>query len=577
MKIITLIFALLFTAGAAAAASVWYIFRDKTTSSSDLAVELSIAGPTKITSGEENTLEIQYKNRTKITLKNVNLIIKYSNGFVGLETDKPTERQIKEGAKELSWKQKNLPGESAGTLTLKATAIATKDSPQFITAELFYTPENFSSEFKKTARQDFTIENSSIEFNLSGPQEVSLEDEVTYVLEYENNSEKDLEGVRFQWHLPKHLVVIRSTPNPKEEQIFEVPKLPSGKNGKISITGRFNQLAFESFPITADLFTAYNGKFFLERTETLPITLKTKGIMEVNLLVNGSSESTPASFGHTLDFSFIYENQSGRDLSHLKIIAAIETSAKDLLEVEKLAENYESKKEKQKNLLTLTWSEENNPKLAKLGYGERSALNFSIPIAGREFLETVTREEGESLNIKSFLSIEIPSEPQTKSEDEEKEKKRTDAMKITSKVFTTLINSDLIMNREITGYGAPSENPELMSYEMKYTIENSLHEINKLSLTIPLPSAAKWLDRSILNAGNIFFNDATRTILWDLNRLPNSLSEPLEIRFSVGIPVGLVNVGQDIVEESTLLCADTVTKALLTITLPSVNTKSIEK
>jgi hypothetical protein len=63
------------------------------------------------------------------------------------------------------------------------------------------------------------------------------------------------------------------------------------------------------------------------------------------------------------------------------------------------------------------------------------------------------------------------------------------------------------------------------SYRVLWDLTKSVHELMDLSLTATLPAHVSWPSKTAVTAGDIAYDESTRTVTWKLNRLPSDVSE----------------------------------------------------
>ena len=145
------------------------------------AVEFFIAGENEILSGEEFFYTVNYRNLSNINLKNARIKLSYPDNFIFLDS-------LPESAEDNSvWKFFNIPPNYNGKIRIKGKMIGPEDMTGIVLAHISYTPENFSSEFKKEASLTTTIRDIGLNFDFDYLSNVLLGEENEIVVKYRFN------------------------------------------------------------------------------------------------------------------------------------------------------------------------------------------------------------------------------------------------------------------------------------------------------------------------------------------------------------------------------------------------------
>ena len=150
-------------------------------------VGLEITAPKEISSGEEIEFSVFYQNDNQLTLEDAKLVIDYPQGAYSLEGNELTQEIIELGSilpkvKEVKNFKIRLAGEKGNIRTLAI--------------KLNYQPENTSSRFENSTSFKMNITAALVGIYLTAPQKAISGEEISYSLDYINNSDQDFSDLK---------------------------------------------------------------------------------------------------------------------------------------------------------------------------------------------------------------------------------------------------------------------------------------------------------------------------------------------------------------------------------------------
>ncbi|GEM_PF-6110079 len=573
MKIVLLLFALFLILAITTVLTGFYVFRNYWEKPSERTAELTIEGMEEIATGSDVNYTLRYQNTATVAFNNVSLVAHLSSGFVDVQSEPSFEISEQNTRNELVWNINTIESGATGSITLKAKLVAPPASVQYLNSDLFYSPSNFTSVLKESEIFNIIVKPSPIEFNLVGMSEILIDEEGEFGIEYRNTGNEELKDIKFDLMVPDHFSIMASEPALiGKELAWKIDSVPAGVETKLKIMGKFTKLIEGGEKITAKLFVLGKDAYFLADERILNVKVETTGIVNLNLLLNGTTEDDPVFLGDEVSYSLVYENNSGRELRHLEVVAELEPSVFELIDVQTLKNQFTDQVTQNETEVTIIWSEKNDKNLLAVAHGGKGVINFSLRLAGKDILKKISLKTAQSLSLKSSLAMLIPQEISS-----DGDQRTVKATRISSKSFTTLINTDLSFIAERIG---PIENTvhiegseEKLSFEMVWRLNNTLHEVNNLSINSTLPDAVSWENLTSISAGDISFDAQTRAVRWTLNRLPAELDQGVVIHFQVSIPPRLGELGQNLTNEATLKAGDSITKDDIVIKVPETSYK----
>lgn len=493
-----------------AAASVFgFIYFNKKRQFAEDKIKLEILGPDKATAGDEISYLINYKNEGEIELNDIALYVKLPSGFNATEKIPQTENT--------TWHIDNLDINENGQIKIKGNLIDQPDTEQKIKAVISYIPENFSSEFSKTALFSTQLNPLQLNTEINHPNQAVPGQKFNITITYNNETANDYDKLILKLITPSEFEILQTTPEAKnQEWLIENIKAES-ETEKILIEGLFNKdLNLDEVERNQQfkLQISYPGKFdekFIQKEKEFSISLSDQKVTTY-LIVNGKTENSSSFYGKELNCSAIFANSGDEPLENLTANVIVEQDPVQVL-------NWED------SLLAggeindteighkISWSIDN------LANQEEKIIDFQIPIKKLTALENFSYDSlGEQL-IKMHTSLNLPEKD----------------MEIKGSTIEINFNSDLSLGvkalyydsfgNEIGSGPLPPKTGETTTYRIFWDISNNLHELADLTITTSLPSKVKWHGNEELSAGQITYNSDTDEIIWEINRLPQNINE----------------------------------------------------
>jgi len=332
----------------------YYIFGS---GSDATAVDFFIVCPDKIIAGEEFFYTINYRNLSKVNIKNVRIELVYPENFIFLDS-LPVAQE-----KNSLWQFDSLVARKSGVIKIKGKIIDEKDAANIILAKATYIQENFSSEFKKEASCSTIIKGIGIDlsFDYLSSVLVGEENEIVVSLKSEENSFlqqfnlvvdplENLEiievvGLEKEGKKDGSLVIEKIKPTTwqirglsEEEQELKIKyKITKKINDEEEINLRFEQEADSEQALV----------FFEEKIGTEVM----KSDLNLTLIINGSKNDQAVNFGDQLNYSITYNNKGETSMKDVVIMAVLES---DFLDWTTLKDKNKGREKGN----TLTWTKE---------------------------------------------------------------------------------------------------------------------------------------------------------------------------------------------------------------------------
>ncbi|MCX6795670.1 MAG: hypothetical protein NT165_03035 [Candidatus Falkowbacteria bacterium] len=233
-----------------------------------------------------------------------------------------------------------------------------------------------------------------------------------------------------------------------------------------------------------------------------------KNDLNLTMMINGSQGDQAVNFGDVLNYTISYSNKGAATLSNVAISAVADSPFIDWSNL------FVDSSGKLKDGV-ITWTKDEAPALAEIKPGQSGDLNFSVHL--RKFSSA---DLGNNFQIKNYAQFNINS--------------NTIASELNrSNVIINKLNSDLNFSEKIlyfddnnspVGEGPlPPKVGEKTSLRVYWSLSNTLHELTKARVSLALPPNTSFEGRVKVQAGAIYYDQASNQVVWDLGLVPLSV------------------------------------------------------
>ncbi len=537
--------AIIFFVGAAAALAAFFFFVKPFRGFSGNALRIMVQGPEQVTIGREATYFINYQNISGEPLAQTELRITFPTDFIpsSVEPEPTTGKE--------TWKLGSLAVEERGTVTVRGVftgAIGTQSAIQIVGT---YRPASFNSDFETLTTHLLTYSASVLEGELSAPQKVLPGDELVLAYTLQNAGEEDLDGLVARMELPEGFDLSQSTSGTVSGTVLEldVGSLASGASTTLEIVGSFSAgvsgdmaFAVETGRLDADRFLP------ALRTETRVVVLA--GNLLLELLVNGQDRELKTPYEGLLRFAVRYENTSSEELQDVELRFILESAKEDcVVNCTVDWDSYSDSASGTPRNNEVVWSPDGLEDLERLLPREDGEIDIS--------LSGLPVKYGESgLAFRAYLEAEIGRLG------DEKVNRVVRSSPILIRYVTDAAFSSSA--RYFLDEGAPIGSGPLppvagssTTYRIEWKISKSLHELQNITVRAPVSKIASWAGNTVVNAGQLQYDEAKQEVQWTLNRVPEDVDE-VSVAFDLTIVPGDADVGRfaDILGEASLEAED---------------------
>lgn len=469
------------------------------------AVRLEIKAPEQVMSGEEFSYIIIYENPTKFPISQIKLELNYPDNFIF------SNASVEPSNFNNSFNLVSLQAGEEAQLVVKGTLIGNTDSVNVINAVLHYVPGNFSSEFKKESSAATVISGFGFEVNLNYPDLVFVGQTSDITLSFSPQEKRGyLSEVILEFAPPEGAGINLSDTNDYGEAVIKqtdnifLINLPLLGDKKIEFKYKVsNGEGNIGLPLTLKHKIADTSYIFYSQFLEIEAV---KSDLNLSLFLNGEKTDQAVNFGDILNYTLNYTNRGESAYKNAVITVVLEGELFDLSSLDlSVPGDIRSNQ--------IIWNEQNIAGLKEIKPGDEGEINFSVKIKDYE----------EMLNPAN-AQVRVYSQYGANENSDEEQR---------SNIIISPLNSNLTLNEEIryfdennmpVGSGPlPPEVGSVSSFRVYWKLANNLHELRDTRVSLVLPDYINYVKTDSVAVGDLYFDDGSREIIWELGRLPASV------------------------------------------------------
>jgi hypothetical protein len=383
------------------------------------------------------------------------------------------------------------------------------------------------------------------EFRL--PPKLVSGDAFTFNYVIENVSEDDLSGMEVRFEFPKNFLPSTSgtslTAFDESAYIWSQPleTLSANTTSSIDIRGVFTSGTSGDQTFIASVGRQTALGVFLAIAETELVVPVLSGDLGLQFVVNGSDANRTIQPGDMLRMAISYENLSPEDLGGVELRLLMETlldgevGNQSYLSWRNLEDRTSGASSTNGGAHTVVYTEDEIPLLAAISPNQSGGIDVSVP---------TLPARNEHRNVVIRLTVEGRIE--TVGEDEVNRVIQSKPIE-----FTYRSDADLAVEaRYFLEEGAPIGSGPLppiagqtTRYRVYWVIAKQIHELENIVIEANLPNITAWANRTLTEAGDLRYNEETRTVRWELNRMPHNV-EKLEGWFEIDVTPSELDIGR---------------------------------
>jgi hypothetical protein len=525
------------------------------------ALDFKIIAPETILAGEEFAYKVEYRNPTKYVLSDLRLEIQYPENFIfSAASENPVSGNY-------GWDLADLAPHESKILEIKGRIIARPDSINLISGRLSYLPGNFSSQFTKEASASTLMTGPGWRLDLVYSKTAFLNQDNEMTLILSEIGENYLGNFNLAFSLPAEVsaeVVLGEDgetgrtggegagDNEAGAEVKGDEEGVANDNSELEDNDaepknndfEFENPASEEFAVSKSTGTSWQvsglkmgtGRQEIplsyrvgQRLDDLEIKVRLEkrladgqsyvfweksfkpelvdSDLNLTLILNGSKSDGAVNFGQSLNYSLSYANRGITTFNDVVILAAVKGDFLDWYSLQ-------NSRGGQVGNQSIIWTKNEIPALTEIKPGQEGTIDFSLALAPFK-----DGDYTKDLKISAYGQYSVNNNP-VKGDDNK------------SNTITSQINSDLLLNERIryfndnnlpVGAGPlPPQVGQKTSFRVYWTVENNLHELAEARAVFDLPDYVIW-ENGETNVGSIYYDDASRQIIWEIGRLPLSV------------------------------------------------------
>lgn len=474
-------------------------------------VKVSVAAPAALVAGGTGTIKIRYVNGERVPLGSFEIAATLPEGFhMTAATPPPIE-----GTR---WIVGSLGSGQSGEIDVVGTVDGAVGTPMAFSAYGTYIPANFNSEFQAVGSLATVVGDSVLKLTVSGPDRTPAGESVTYLLRYENAGDVTIAGAAAELSLPQDLLIESVTPAQRvEDRRVPLPDILPGASGEITVRGSYASDASGQRSVSATAGVLSPNKTLAVYARTEGRTDVVGGDLVLTAVTNGVSGTGRVNFGDVLRTTITYENRGSVDLTGVDITLVYDArpaAEGAVLRFNTLSDDAGGVRDGNR----VTWTKKEIARLEKLAPGDEGTIDVSVSLA-----------DAPSILAERAYAVDVSAEARVA-----KVGDLSVGRAVKSAKTTLSLNSNLrfgaaarYFNDDDLAVGTGPVPPRVgatTTYRVFWTADNSLHELTGLTLRVPLPAGVTYAERGQASAGEVRFDTASSTVIWTLNRMPESVT-----------------------------------------------------
>lgn len=531
------------------------------TSFNENNIDIVIEGLKEISSGEEISYKVFIKNNNRLTLKDAVLDFQYPIGAIPINDDflvDDNSSQIIIG---------DIESKQELDREFKMRVMGGKNEEKHINIILTYKPSGINNALKKQISFIALIKSVPLIMEIESPKELKAGEKSFWNISIANNSDFDFEDLNLIINYPLDFIFDSALPLPYfQNKIWNINKIPSNSVYKISIkgsiTGQNNALKILEFSLGKGKFNQQNTVFTQEisstRISSSPIAL----IISLNNNFNYN-----ANIGDTLNYKIFYKNNLNISLDNPEIEVKLIGNVFDL-------ESFEGNGKLNKETQTITFSGNNIDAFKNIAPNEEGDINFKIKLKNSL---PILNFNDKNFTAKAVATLSVANIPKNYSKEDV-----TQTSEFISRINT---KTNLLTELSYSGKGFNNSGPyppqanKRTTYSVFWRIINTYNDIKDVEVFAYLPNWATWTGNFSSSLGEIYFDDKTNKITWNLLNIPatTGITLPIyEIAFQIAIEPSEEHIGKSInvISESQLGATDKFTGEQILLSIPPLDLTS---
>ena len=537
-------------------------------------LEMTVDGPQQVSLGQETTYFINWQNAASEPLAASEIRVSFPVDFTPTVTDpQPT-------GPGMVWRLGSIPFGGRGTITLKGIFSGALGTQTAIQAVGTFRPASFNSDFEALTTRQIEYADSVLNGSIESPAKSLPGDKIRFAYHLENRGAAPMNGLEARFTLPNGFVRDAATSSAVlDGSIVRIPvgTLAQNATTTLVITGSFASGASGNLPIHAEVGRIGLGGEFQPALKSDASIAVLAGDLLLTLAANGADTDRSIGFGEPLRLSIGYENTAIEDLKDVSIRLVINpiasTGTPSVATPKKVPPSpafldwsqFDDSSSGTVNGGTVTWNASQVGIFAKLLPQQDGSIDISIPTI---LHATTSTPVGFTLLVEATMDS-VGSTPVSRTI-------RTAPITFRFRTDANLAAEARYFSEEGAPLGSGPLPPvvgKTTSYHIGWALTKTTHELNDIRVSATLPQNVAWPAKSLVTAGEIAYDQASRTVTWTLNRMPADVDEA-HADFEVQLTPTEFDAGRfaDLVNETRFEATDAQIDERITRTKPALTT-----
>ena len=496
-------------------------------------ITVVVNGQGKIASGKFVTYEIDFQNNNRADLQNAVLDISYPEDFKpesnpNFKENSPLDSSINLGT---------IKGYDKGKVVFNGRVYTPKGALMYLKAGIKYNPSGSSSQFIASGQLGISVDSSPVSVEVLAPQNVASGDEVGYLINYSNDGESKIQGLKIMVDYPNGFTFSSSDPKVSEgNNTWYIGDLDAGQSGKIVASGKLEGGRDQSRKVAVHIGTA-QGTNFVSLDDSDATTTITASPLAIAQTVNGSANLN-VNAGENLNFTINYRNDGVIGLRDVIVKETIDSPVVDYKSLDAQGGSFDAASK------TVTWKASDHPTLQNLQPGQSGTIGFSIKIK-----DAIPMNNANDKNyvVSSIVKIDSPDIPTPISMNKI----------IAGNVMNMRLNSKLLLN--VTGYHrdpnitnsgpVPPKVGQDTTYTIHWIASDVSNDVSNATVDATLPTGVTMTGAVYPEGSRVTYDERSNSILWEIGNMgagTGILSAPQEVSFQIKVTPSPNQAGKEI-------------------------------
>ncbi|MFA5061753.1 MAG: hypothetical protein WC526_01240 [Patescibacteria group bacterium] len=502
----TLVIFIIFCAVLAAIAWIGFFLMPGNGKFSADKVNLSVNGPDNIMAGVTTTYQIDYKNNQNLSLESAVLNVEYPAGFIFISSNPDAQN-----TGHTQWDLGKLSPFQVGTITITGITYGSTDQSQSWRAFLTYQPENFNSEFQKTAILEVKTTNSPFSLTIAGPDKAAIGNLVEYDFTVKQENPSRVSKLDLIPSVPANFHIASATPVLNKNKKWSIdlaagPSTTANTGYTFKLFGKFSSSSSAN-TISGILSSSANDKVFqLAKTDFNTELLQSD--LGFSLTMNGTMANFNAQPGDMLNITIDLKNTSNSNLKNAIVklnLDAPSLNRQSVLDWSQEVDKYNADIKGVQISDTIrrgemTFSKTQIAGLGAVNKGDEITIDTKIPI-----------KTSENFDLSNLSAFQINAAAEVSYTDS------TGASHtISSNLIVITLNSDLKFDPRDSASG------DNKTHQINWVLTNHFHALKNVTLTADVYGDVSLQGQPSAPAGTFNFDSAAKKITWTIPEMPEN-------------------------------------------------------